>query len=109
MRKKSKFGLVGVGDEFYRTEKWLLAAARAYARDKRTCQICKKTIFGMHNVDHIIPINEDSPDELKYGQENLQTLCVSCHNVKRKDDALNFARHREKVIEVIIDKVLEGR
>lgn len=37
-------------------------------------------------VDHIIPIDDNSSDELKFGEENLQPLCQKCHRKKTIED-----------------------
>ena len=49
-----------------------------------TCAMCKRLTeypFGFH-VDHIVPLFKGGPDE----DENLQVLCIKCHDVKTEKD-----------------------
>ena len=71
---------------FYLTAKWKRKRARILRRDGYQCQDCKR--YGrmreateVHHIKHL----EDNP-ELAYVDDNLVSLCKSCHN----------ARHPEK-------------
>ena len=57
--------------------------------------MCGKILVTGHNVDHIIPIESKSPEHLKYGEDNLQLLCIPCHNIKSKEDPQNFRKYIE--------------
>lgn len=71
---------------FYITTRWKRKRAAILRRDKYLCQDCKR--YGrtteakeVHHIKHL----EDHP-ELAYDDDNLISLCKSCHN----------ARHPEK-------------
>lgn len=73
---------------FYKSKRWLTCRA-TYIGDRRLidggmCEICRKRIG--HHVDHIIEIdivNINNPD-ITLNPDNLQYLCVPCHNRKTK-------------------------
>lgn len=75
-------------DGFYNTARW--RKVRDYVIiNEPLCRRCLSE-WGRRKpadmVDHIEPINEDSSDELKFGLENLQPLCFTCHSVKTRID-----------------------
>ena len=66
------------------------------------CNECKEWFAEKYvNVDHIIPAGalncaEDLPgfvERLFCEQENLQILCIQCHDTKSKDDKLRLAKN----------------
>lgn len=71
----------------YRTQRWLDTRMRIMVRDGMQCQQCHKIIMGKReaHIDHIVPkvLGGTSDDE------NLQTLCHSCHSVKTKKERAN--------------------
>lgn len=93
----------GMPKWWYNRTKWKNAAYKAYERDEGKCRHCGKLLIFGHNVDHITPINPDSPQHLKYGLDNLQTLCIPCHNKKSTEDHINFKRYQNDNINAIID------
>jgi 5-methylcytosine-specific restriction endonuclease McrA len=78
--------------EFYRTRLWKDKRIEIIKRDHGICQICKKSAKGykLKNgqysqppVDHILELTDiNFTLELALDNENLQTLCHECHNVK---------------------------
>jgi len=86
---------------FYNTSRW--KKTRKYVLDHEPlCRMCleKGKIRPASMVDHIIPIQDDSDEELAYGFDNLQPLCESCHRVKTNMDqgkrsAANLAKGRD--------------
>ncbi len=68
----------------YQSKKWRDLRQDAIIRDGFKCTNCD-TIIGLkhrdHVVDHIIEIEDGGA---AYDLENLQTLCMSCHNKKTK-------------------------
>lgn len=82
--------------KFYDSKGWKLTREKIKKRDNYECQECKRQgkLFLDTNqyserakrkkiqlvVDHIEEL-EDRPD-LALDEENLQTLCVNCHNKK---------------------------
>lgn len=82
-------------DKFYGSTAWRKLSAKILRRDRRECQECRKRIekanrdgiilpAGYRKIrratltHHIIPI-EVAP-ELMYDEENLEAVCVRCHN-----------------------------
>lgn len=70
--------------KFYGSQKWRNKAKSIQRRDKGVCNICKKLILGRHVVDHIIELTPQNvtDENIAYGEENLQLLCLSCHTIK---------------------------
>lgn len=75
-----------MGDEFYKSGKWLRKRIKILKRDKYICQECKR--YHRHSADgtpvaatlvHHIKPYELFP-ELGLCNENLISLCESCHN-----------------------------
>jgi 5-methylcytosine-specific restriction enzyme A len=63
-----------------------------FKRDNYTCVKCEyhgTPNAGDLNADHIVPSAEGGTDDL----DNLQTLCVPCHNTKTLQEA---ARGRQR-------------
>lgn len=65
-----------VGIEFYSTKRWKALRRSVLKRDRYTCKECRR--FG-NEVDHIVPVAQDGA---RWGEDNLQTLCKSCHSRK---------------------------
>ena len=65
-------------DRWYNNPRWKRLAKMIRARDQYICQECGRP---GNQVDHIEE-REQRPD-LEYSMENLQVLCVRCHNRKR--------------------------
>lgn len=71
---------------FYKSVRWLEVRAIVLSRDDGLCQQCKRrgrTATGSQ-VDHIKPRKQHQ--ELAFDTENLETLCLSCHNAKRRQE-----------------------
>ncbi|MDT1933929.1 HNH endonuclease signature motif containing protein [Staphylococcus aureus] len=67
-------------NKFYHSTSWNQLRMKAYLRDNRECQHCKregKAVKGQ-NVHHIKPI--DQRPDLALDINNLITLCIDCHN-----------------------------
>lgn len=67
-------------NSFYSSKRWRKKREYILKRDGYLCQECKK--YGRHTeakiVHHIIEV-EDQP-ELKMKNNNLVSICASCHN-----------------------------
>ncbi len=70
-----------VGDEIYHTSKWRKLRLSYYRSQYGICEHCGEP---GKIVDHIKPITKDNLNdpEITFGWNNLQLLCVSCHNKK---------------------------
>ena len=76
---------------FYVSTRW--RNVRSYVlKTEPLCRECLKNgkITPAYLVDHIVPIDIDSGDDLKYGLDNLQPLCNKCHVKKGRKDNSKF-------------------
>lgn len=71
--------------EFYESRKWKRKRQQILRRDGYMCQICKR--YGrmreateVHHIQHL----EDRPD-LAFNNDNLISLCRSCHNAQHPE------------------------
>ena len=70
---------------FYKTKAWQMAREAALARDGFLCQSCLRDgrLTGANTVHHIKPL-ELFP-ALALTLENLESICVTCHNKAHPD------------------------
>lgn len=70
-----------------RTWRYRKLARRAMVRDLHMCQACKAKglITPAAEIDHIQP-RAQRPD-LTYELDNMQALCIRCHQAKTKGEA----------------------
>jgi 5-methylcytosine-specific restriction protein A len=88
----------GVRDTgFYSSKKWLKVRDFIKMRDNMICQSCGEFVTGKYIVDHKKQLTlENVTDwEIAYNPDNLQLLCLECHNSKtfskkRRPDNVNF-------------------
>lgn len=76
---------VGVrGTGFYESKKWRETRDQIRIRDKMTCRHCGQPIIGRSVVDHKIELTLENVHDwnIAYNPENLQLLCLRCHNIK---------------------------
>lgn len=79
-------------DRFYHSAAWKKAIEIIKIRDKGLCQRClndKRLVVGTV-VDHIIPLSVEWNKRLD--ENNLQLLCVGCHNKKTKEDLKKYGK-----------------
>lgn len=76
---------------FYKSKEWQITRKRVLERDNYECQQCKRdgklTTYDKSkrkslDVDHILSL-EHHP-EFAHDLNNLETLCIKCHNKKEK-------------------------
>ena len=69
---------------FYSTKQWKQMRDEIKLRDKMTCAMCHRAITGRYIVDHIKELTYDNmyDYDVAYNPENLQLLCIECHNYK---------------------------
>lgn len=65
--------------KFYRSADWKRLARSRIQADGYKCRMCGKIAT---EVDHIIPIQTEDGWNKRFEWENLQSLCVECHNKK---------------------------
>lgn len=77
------------GDEIYHTNRWRKLRQAYYRSQHGICEWCGEV---GHIVDHIEPITQENKNDpfITFGWDNLQLLCISCHNKKtfRKHSAI---------------------
>jgi 5-methylcytosine-specific restriction endonuclease McrA len=78
--------------QIYKDPRYLRARAAALARDKYLCQECRR--YGRttpaqtaHHIKHV----EDYP-ELAFDENNLKSVCWSCHNKEHPEKGGNRGR-----------------
>ena len=64
---------------FYNSKKWRILSKKRLIFDGFRCVKCGQIAS---EVDHIKPIQTDEGWELRYNFDNLQSLCLKCHNKK---------------------------
>ncbi len=87
--------------KFYKSKKWINLRNYVRLRDNYTCQHCKRLIVkDKWIVDHIVEINEKNKNdnEILYNKNNLELLCISCHNKK------TFGSKKKQIREIDYDK-----
>lgn len=92
---------------FYKSGEWKALRKKALERDLYLCQECKKVgkITPAKIVHHVKPIRVSDADKLKL--ENLETVCVACHNFlhpersydrKKKKTNINNLKSEESAV-----------
>jgi 5-methylcytosine-specific restriction protein A len=67
----------------YQTADWRAKRERILVRDAFVCRACGRVVSGHEaNVDHIVPLEDGGSDR----DDNLQTLCRSCHGKKTRGE-----------------------
>lgn len=68
----------------YHTKEWR-SARFAVLREEPLCRHCARIGYTKRAecVDHIVPISKGGAE---YDRDNLQALCISCHNRKTRLD-----------------------
>jgi len=65
----------------YKSDDWRAKRIRVLTRDAFVCRSCGRVASGQAaHVDHIVPLEDGGSDQ----DENLQTLCRSCHGRKTR-------------------------
>lgn len=64
---------------FYNSNEWRILSRKRIQDDGYRCVKCGKIAT---EVDHIKPIQTHEGWELRLDYDNLQSLCIECHNMK---------------------------
>lgn len=69
----------------YQTQRWR-KLSKHFRKSNPLCVVCleKGISKPAQNVDHIQPVEHGGD---MYDWDNLQSLCISCHNRKRKGES----------------------
>lgn len=97
---KKLLKLVLTGDilKFYHTREWRRKRLDILARDNYECQHCKDkgkvttTNLEVHHVKHL-----DKHPLLGLDDDNLVTVCTSCHNKEHPEKLEKFKKSKPKV------------
>jgi 5-methylcytosine-specific restriction enzyme A len=83
-------------EKFYNNRKWRNLSKKIKKRDNNECQMCKRKgkYARAQNVHHIKEL-KDYP-ELAYEEDNLESLCISCHNEEHPEKLEKFKRQEPK-------------
>lgn len=76
--------------EFLKSAEWDRQRRRVLFRDDHTCQICGAS--DANHVDHIIPVWYTKKEQVT--DDELQTLCESCHTKKSSYEGVQAKKIR---------------
>ena len=88
---------------FYADTRWHKLSEQVKLRDDYMCQECLRNgFYTVGNVsDHIIEVKDDW--DRRWDMNNLQTLCVKCHNRKTREEKAK-RNHRSPPLSIAPDK-----
>lgn len=83
-------------NKFYNSRKWRNLSKKIKKRDNNECQMCKRRgrYAKAQNVHHIKELK--SYPELAYEEDNLESLCISCHNEEHPEKLEKFKKGEPK-------------
>jgi 5-methylcytosine-specific restriction endonuclease McrA len=82
----------------YNSKEWIKKRNDYRESQRMRCEKCKTFITGKSIVDHIIELTTDNylDDWIMYHDDNLQLLCLSCHNTKTFSPPMETTTHNRK-------------
>lgn len=82
----------------YKTKQWGDISRIVRVRDMGRCQRCGRLIVGRYIVDHIVELTDDNIGDMDvvFGLDNLQLLCIECHNIKT-------AKYQKGIDEIVVN------
>lgn len=85
-------------EKFYNDRKWRNLSKKVKKRDNNECQMCKRRgrYAKAQNVHHIKEL-KDYP-EFAYEEDNLESLCISCHNEEHPEKLEKFKKRETMFI-----------
>jgi 5-methylcytosine-specific restriction enzyme A len=85
-------------DKFYNRGAWRRKSKQILKRDNNECQIHKRRgkYARARNVHHIMEL-KDFP-ELAYDDENLEAVCIQCHNELHPEKLEQFMKKKKEFI-----------
>jgi len=80
-------------DKFYHSARWIELRNLIRNRDRMRCRVCGKLIRGTSIVDHVTEITKDNckDESITMNPDNLQLLCIDCHNSKTFGKRINYS------------------
>lgn len=78
--------------KFYNSKHWRTLRNRIRTTKRMRCDVCGRLIHGKSIVDHIIEIDETNyqDESITLNEDNLQLLCLECHNTKTFQSKINL-------------------
>lgn len=78
--------------KFYNSKPWRTLRNRIRTTKRMRCDMCGRLIHGKSIVDHIIEIDESNyqDESITLNEDNLQLLCLECHNTKTFQSKINL-------------------
>ena len=78
--------------KFYNSKPWRALRNRIRKTKRMRCDMCGRLIHGKSIVDHIIEIDETNyqDESITLNEDNLQLLCLECHNTKTFQSKINL-------------------
>ena len=79
-------------NKFYNSKRWRELRDEIRLDRGMRCDSCGRIIRGCSIVDHIEEITPDNKDDnnITLNKDNLQLLCLECHNRKTFRDYIDF-------------------
>ena len=71
---------------------WITLRNRIRSTKRMRCDMCGRLIHSKSIVDHIIEIDETNyqDESITLNEDNLQLLCLECHNTKTFQSKINL-------------------
>ena len=78
--------------KFYNSKPWITLRNRIRSTKRMRCDMCGRLIHSKSIVDHIIEIDETNyqDESITLNEDNLQLLCLECHNTKTFQSKINL-------------------
>jgi len=78
--------------KFYNSKSWRTLRNRIRSTKRMRCDMCGRLIHSKSIVDHIIEIDETNyqDESITLNEDNLQLLCLECHNTKTFQSKINL-------------------
>ena len=78
--------------KFYNSKPWITLRNRIRSTKRMRCVMCGRLIHSKSIVDHIIEIDETNyqDESITLNEDNLQLLCLECHNTKTFQSKINL-------------------
>ena len=78
--------------KFYNSKPWRTLRNKVRYHKRMRCDMCGRLIHGKSIVDHIIEIDESNyqDESITLNEDNLQLLCLECHNTKTFQNKINL-------------------
>lgn len=78
--------------KFYNSKPWITLRSRIRSTKRMRCDMCGRLIHSKSIVDHIIEIDETNyqDESITLNEDNLQLLCLECHNTKTFQSKINL-------------------